>query len=226
MREIVLDTETTGLDQQNDKIIEIACIELKNCVQTGNIFQKYINPEKEISDDAVKIHGLTNDFLIKKPLFKEIIKDFLNFIKKDPLIIHNAEFDLGFINNELKKNNEEPVKNKIIDTLTMAREKYPGSPANLDALCRRFNIDLSSRNKHGALIDAKLTSKVYLEFKGGQQPNFNLDIKKEMKTTEDNINQYEKKKWEERIYDLKDREIENHKKLLKKIKNPIWNSYD
>ena len=146
MREIVLDIETTGLEfTRGDRIIEIGCVELINYLPTGNIYQKYLNTEKNIQESAEIVQGLTNDFLKLKPSFKKIVPSFLEFIKKDPLVVHNAEFDLGFINNELKINNLSQINNTIIDTLIMARKKFPGSPANLDALCRRFDIDLEVR---------------------------------------------------------------------------------
>ena len=228
MREVVLDTETTGLSASTgDKIIEIACVELNNFVPSGKIFQKYINPEKIISESAEKIHGLTNNFLDSKPLFKDVVPEFLNFIKNSPLIIHNADFDMGFIKNELKRNNLKLLNNSVIDTLQLAREKFPGSPVNLDALCRRYNIDLSVRKKHGALIDAKLTAQVYLELKGGQQPNFNLISIKDVKKKIIQKNEEEKtKKWEERSFELTKDEILKHKEFIKKLKNPTWNSYD
>ena len=226
MREVVLDTETTGLEyNEGHKIIEIACVELLNFVPTGKIFQKYINPEKNISESAEKIHGLTNDFLLKKEVFKEIVPDFTSFIKDAPLIIHNATFDMGFINNELKSNGLKIIKNSIIDTLIIARKKFPGSPANLDALCRRFNIDLTTREKHGALIDAKLTAQVYLELKGGQQPNLILDSKTEDKK-ENKIKDFGNEKLQERTFNLSEEEKDKHKEFLKKIKDPIWNQYN
>ena len=222
MREIVLDTETTGLDfTKGDKIIEVACVELINHIPTGNIYQEYLNPEKDISEEAEKIHGLTSDFLEQKPTFKKIAPSFLKFIKNDPLVIHNAKFDLSFINNELKTNNLNLIKNSAIDTLILARKKFPGSPVNLDALCRRFNIDLEIRKKHGALIDAKLTAKVYLELKGGQQPNFNLDLKTDTVLDEKEQNTSFKKKWEERIFSLSNEETNKHKKFIKKIRKII-----
>ena len=227
MREIVLDTETTGLDfTKGDKIIEVACVKLINHIPTGNIYQEYLNPEKDISEEAEKIHGLTSDFLKQKPPFKKIVPSFLKFIKNDPLVIHNAKFDLSFINNELKTNNLNLIKNSAIDTLILARKKFPGSPVNLDALCRRFNIDLEIRKKHGALIDAKLTAKVYLELKGGQQPNFNLDLKTDTVLDEKEQNTSFKKKWEERIFSLSNEETNKHKKFIKKIRKPLWNFYN
>ena len=227
MREIVLDTETTGLDfTKGDKIIEIACVELRNHIPTGKTYQEYLNPGKDISEEAEKIHGLTNDFLKQKPIFKKIAPGFLEFIKNDPLVIHNAEFDLGFINNELKINNLNLIKNPTIDTLILARKKFPGSPANLNALCQRFNIDLTIRKKHGGLIDAKLTSQVYLELKGGQQPIFNLDLKKDISQDEKKQNGSFKKKWEERIFALSNEDTEKHKKFIKKIRKPLWDFYN
>ena len=181
MREVVLDIETTGLEYNlGHKVIEIACIELSNFLPTGEAYQTYINPERESSSSAKEQHGISDDFLKDKKLFKEVIPDFLKFIKNSPIVAHNgAAFDIPFLNYELKSNKFDVIKNPIIDTLILAREKFPGSPANLDALCRRFDIDLSDREKHGALIDAKLLAKVYLELKGGQQPNLTLDSKKE-----------------------------------------------
>ena len=197
MREIVLDIETTGLVYKNgDKIIEIACIELSNLIPTGKIFQTYINPDGRSVGESVKIHNLTDEFLKNKKFFKEKIPDFLKFIKKDPLVVHNGTlFDIPFLNYELNNNNLNIIKNPITDTLHLSRKKFPNSPANLDALCRRFNIDLTIRKKHGALIDAKLLAKVYLELKGGQQPNFNLEQGKELEQNNNQgLNKYKKKK--------------------------------
>ena len=227
MREIVLDTETTGLEfTKGDKIIEIGCVELINHIPTGKTYQQYLNPLQNISEKAEEIHGITNDDLKQKPFFKKIVPKFLKFIKNDPLVIHNAEFDLGFINNELTKNNLETLNNPIIDTLLIARKKFPNSPVKLDALCRRFSIDLDIRKKHGALIDAKLLAEVYLELKGGQQPNFNFDKnKRKIFQGKEKKLEFKEKKWEERIYPLSEDEKKQHKKLLEKIKDPIWKLY-
>ena len=176
MREIVLDTETTGLDCSNgDKIVEIGVIELENHIQTGKYFHSYINPQKKSDPKAEKIHGLTQEFLSDKPLFNEIAEDFLEFISDSKIIIHNAPFDLGFINSELKSCDMSDIdENLVIDTLLLAKKKYTGQSVSLDALCRKFNIDISNRTIHGALKDAKLLSLVYLELIGGKQTRLNF----------------------------------------------------
>ena len=170
MREIVLDTETTGLDPfSGDRIVEIACVELINCIPTGSFFHTYVNPERDVPERATQVHGLTLDFLKDFPVFESVYEKFLSFVKNDPLVIHNATFDLKFLNYELKQKSQAPLSNPSVDTLRIARSKFPGSPASLDALCRRFKIDLSSRTQHGALVDCELLSGVYLELCGGRQ---------------------------------------------------------
>ena len=179
MREIVLDTETTGLDPSaGHRIVEIGCVELINHVATGRTFQRFINPEMEMPAEALAIHGLTDEFLAQKPVFAEVADSFLEFIEEPTLVIHNAEFDLGFINAELERLSRAPVAAKCtVDTVQVARRKFPGAPASLDALCRRFQIDNAERTLHGALLDAKLLSEVYLELIGGRQPGFELATK-------------------------------------------------
>ncbi|MEX2201240.1 MAG: DNA polymerase III subunit epsilon [Dongiaceae bacterium] len=176
MREVILDTETTGLDPRNgDRIIEIACIELLNHLPTGRTWQAYVNPEREVSVAALDVHGITDSFLRDKPVFAEIVADFLEFIGDAPLVIHNAEFDLGFLNAELGRLGFPPLPaSRGKDTVALARRKFPGSPASLDALCKRFNIDNSARTKHGALLDAELLADVYLELVGGRQAGLEL----------------------------------------------------
>ena len=176
MREIVLDTETTGLDPgTGDKIVEIGAVELWNHLPTGKTFHKYLNPERNMPEEAQAVHGLTEDFLRDKPLFSQIVDDFLRFIKDSKLIIHNASFDMKFINAELELAKKSKLSGDIaIDTLSIARKKFPGSPASLDALCRRFNIDNSARTLHGALLDSEILAEVYLELIGGRQPDFGL----------------------------------------------------
>lgn len=176
MREIVLDTETTGLSPADgDRIVEIGCIELVNHLASGKTFHCFVNPEMAMPTAAFEVHGHSDEFLADKPKFADIAGDFLAFIDAAPLVIHNASFDLGFINAELERLGREPVPlSRAVDTVTMARRKYPGSPANLDALCRRFGIDNSSRTLHGALLDAELLAEVYLELIGGRQPGFAL----------------------------------------------------
>ena len=223
MREVVLDIETTGLEyKQGQKIIEIACVELSNFIPTGEIYHTFINPERESSLSAKEKHGILDDFLKDKKLFREIAPDFLEFIKNSPIIAHNGlHFDIPFLNHELKSNNFNILKNPVVDTLILAKKKFPSSPANLDALCRRFDIDLSIRKKHGALVDSKLLTKVYLELKGGQQPNLILDSKKEEKKEQ----LFEKKVLKDRKFVLSNIEEEKHKEFIKKIKNPMWNEY-
>ena len=172
MREIILDTETTGLDpRQGDRIIEIGCLELVNLKATGRSFQYYIDPERRVSEKTIEMTGITDAMLEGKPKFKDIADEFLAFIGNDPLVIHNANFDMGFLNAELANIGRAALtKNKIVDTLAIAHRKFPGAPASLDALCRRFGVDNSSRDKHGALLDSELLAEVYLELMGGKQP--------------------------------------------------------
>ncbi|WP_374384641.1 DNA polymerase III subunit epsilon [Dongia sp.] len=171
MREIVLDTETTGFDPlTGDRLVEIGCIELENHIPTGRNFHRYINPEREMPDAAFRIHGLSTAFLADKPKFAEVVEEFIAFVAEDPLVIHNAEFDMKFINFELEKAGSRAIPfQRAIDTVKMARTKFPGAPASLDALCKRFNIDNSNRTLHGALLDAQLLADVYLELLGGRQ---------------------------------------------------------
>ncbi|MCW0182325.1 DNA polymerase III subunit epsilon [Zavarzinia sp.] len=176
MREIVLDTETTGFEFANgDRIVEIGCVELMNHVPTGRTYQVYVNPEREMSEGALGVTGLTNEFLADKPLFGDVVEDFLDFIGDAPFIIHNAAFDIGFLNMELTRLEREgfPME-RAIDTVLIARRKFPGAPASLDALCKRFDVDLSKRGKHGALLDCELLAAVYLELIGGRQQGFSL----------------------------------------------------
>lgn len=178
MRELVLDTETTGLSPtRGDRLVEVACVEIVNFVPTGRFYHTYINPQRDVSKEAEAVHGLNWGFLKDYPLFSEIAEDFLNFIQGDQLVIHNAEFDLRFLNAELGALKKNFLENSVVDTLQIARKKFPGSPASLDALCRRFQIDNSHRDKHGALLDCHLLSSVYLELSGGKQPGFDLDQK-------------------------------------------------
>jgi DNA polymerase-3 subunit epsilon len=176
MREIVLDTETTGFDPAaGHRIAEIGCVEMVNQVETGNTFQKYVNPERDMPEQAFAVHGLSEEFLSQKPLFAEVADEFLEFIGDATLIIHNAEFDVGFLNAELKRVERPPIDmSRVVDTVSMARKKFPGAQANLDALCRRFQIDNSDRDLHGALKDAQLLAGVYVELIGGQQHGLEL----------------------------------------------------
>ena len=186
MREIVLDTETTGISPQDGhRLVEIGCLELFNHVATGKFFHTYINPERDMPEGAFRVHGLSEAFLSDKPKFSEVADDFLEFIGEDPLVIHNASFDMGFINAELKRIGRSSLPMaRAIDTLEIARRKYPGAQNNLDALCRRFNVDNSGRTKHGALLDSELLAEVYLELMGGRQPGLVLQRELAAKTGE------------------------------------------
>lgn len=181
MREIILDTETTGLND-SDRIIEIACHELHHYLPTGRTYHTYINPEMAISAKAFETHGISLDMLRDKPVFKDIMTDFLAFIGDAPLVIHNAAFDMRFINRALDENGASPLTNPIIDTLMLARTQLPGSPASLDALCKRFKIDRSQRDKHGAFVDCHLLAQVYLELRGGRQQGLVLGGHQEQET--------------------------------------------
>lgn len=186
IREIVFDTETTGFDAKgDDRITEIGCIEIIDLLPTGESFHAYLDPQRDISEKVTQITGLTREFLDGKPLFKDVAQDFLDFVKDSQLIAHNADFDRSFINESLIRAGFDPVPPKqFTDTLRMARAKFPGSPASLDALCKRFDISLASRDKHGAIIDSELLAQVYLELKGGRARSLGLNIEqnKEVET--------------------------------------------
>ena len=220
MREVILDTETTGLNPSNgDRVVEIGCVELVNHISTGETYHQYINPEKPMPEDAFKIHGLSDDFLSTFPKMSEVIDDFLNFIADSPLIIHNAEFDLRFLNAELELLKRPPLNiNKAVDTVKLARNKFPGASVSLDALCKRFNVDNSSRSLHGALLDADLLASVYLELIGGKQPDFELSSKELMRKTVDE----KQSNRNPRAYKLTEKENKAHKEFLEKLTKPIW----
>lgn len=177
MREIVLDTETTGLKpEEGHRLVEIGCVELFNHMPTGRVFHEYINPGRDMPEEAFRVHGLSSAFLADKPAFEAVADAFLAFIDDAPLVIHNAAFDLGFLNAELEWAGRAPLADaRAIDTVMMARTKFPGSPASLDALCRRFGVDNSGREKHGALLDSELLAEVYLELIGGREPGLVLE---------------------------------------------------
>jgi len=177
MKEVLLDTETTGLSSVSDKIIEIACIEIDDHIPTGKNFHFFLNPEMEISQGAYDTHGISREFLVDKPKFKDVADDFLKFIENKKLVIHNAEFDMAFLNKELKEAGKLAIKaDLIIDTLNIAREKFPGAQNSLDALCKRFKIDNSRRQKHSALLDCELLAKVYIELLEKKEPTFQFDM--------------------------------------------------
>ena len=186
MREIVLDTETTGLDPADGhRVIEIGCVELVDHFPTGRSFQRYLNPERDMPPDAQRIHGITTEFLLDKPLFAHVAGEFLEFIGDAPLVIHNASFDLKFLNSELHRLAHPPISSaRAIDTVDIAKSKYPGARFSLDELCKRFGIDLSSRSLHGALLDAELTAQVYLELVGGRQKRLLLSAVDEAASAE------------------------------------------
>ena len=212
MREIVLDTETTGISvKDGHRIVEIGCIELENLIPTKNKFHFYLNPERKVSEQAFKIHGYSDEFLSKQKKFNEIVNEFLEFIKDKRLIIHNAEFDLTHLNNELKLLGLEKVDNEVIDTLVLARNKFPGSQISLDALCKRFRIDNSRRVTHTALIDCDLLAKVYINLIDQREPSLNFkEIKNQYEKKDDLILNYYKK-----IVKPSEIEKNKHKEYLK-----------
>ena len=226
MREIVLDTETTGLSPETgDRIVEIGCVELFNHVPTGKTFQTYLNPERSMDVGAQEIHGLTDDFLLNQPIFLKIVDEFLSFIGESTLIIHNAEFDLAFMNSELKRIGGKNIEfERVIDTLAVARKKFPGAQNNLDALCRRFNIDNSRRNLHGALLDSEILAEVYLELIGGKEPDLNLvNQKKEDGKKTTTSRRHANKRDKTLKYGISQVEEEQHLEFMQNLKNPIWN---
>lgn len=225
MREIVLDTESTGLDPKSGhRLVEIGCLELMNHVPTGNVFHCYINPERDMPQEAFNVHGLSEEFLRDHPVFKDVAEKFLEFIQDDILVIHNARFDMKFLNHELGSLEIVPLSfERVIDTLQIAREKFPGSPANLDALCRRFNVDNSTRVKHGALLDAELLAEVYLELIGGRQSTFHLE--EEAQHVLSKVDGYTQNVRPIRSFPASEEELKNHKEILGKISNALWNSF-
>lgn len=222
MREIALDTETTGLDPNTGhRIVEIGCVEMVNRVTTGEAFHVYLNPDRDMPEEAFKVHGLSAEFLSDKPRFAEVVEDFLTFIRDSPLVIHNAQFDMKFINHELKRCGKAEIPmERSIDTVVMARRKFPGSPANLDALCKRFNIDLSARTLHGALLDAELLADVYLELHGGRQSK--LSLKQQVEEQAVTVAATRTEKLEPRDFPPSAEELEAHGAFLKKISNALW----
>ena len=225
MIEIVLDTETTGLSvEKGHRIVEIGCIELENQIPTKRFFHRIVNPKRSVSEDAYKIHGYSDSFLSTKKEFSEIANDFLEFIKGNKLIIHNAEFDLAFLNSELRIIKKEPIlKERVIDTLELARLKFPGSSASLDALCKRFKIDNSKRKKHDAITDCELLSKVYINLIGQKEPKLNLD-NEEISDISFKNNLSKGKNNLRKIIKPNDQEISLHKDYLKSyLKKNLYN---
>ena len=222
VREIVLDTETTGFKpEEGHRLVEIGCVELVNHVATGGKFHVYINPMRPVPPEASAVHGLTDEFLADKPLFTEVVGEFLEFIGDAPLVIHNAAFDMAFLNAELKWAGFPPLKNTPTDTLAMVRQRFPGSPATLDALCKRFGIDNSSRTFHGALLDAQLLGEVYLELMGGRQAGLALAAGPAAKGGGPVI-RIERPYREPRAHRPTEAELAAHAEMVGKIKNAVW----
>ncbi|MDD3029635.1 MAG: DNA polymerase III subunit epsilon [Alphaproteobacteria bacterium] len=223
MREIVFDTETTGLEPlRGDRIVEIGCVELHNHVTTGRTFQVYLNPERSMPSEAAMVHGLTDEFLADKPLFAEKVDDFLAFIENSPLVAHNATFDMNFVNAELTRCGFKRLEaERAIDTVAIARRMFPGSPASLDALCKRFGIDASGRQLHGALLDAQLLAEVYLELRGGRQPG--LDMLSAQKSSENGeVVRAPAMPRKPRVFSVPAEERAAHDVFLDTLKNPLW----
>ena len=214
MIEVILDTETTGLSADKDRIVEIACIELNNHIPTKNIFHTFINPETKVSADAFNVHGYSDEFLSNKLKFREIAKNFLDFIKDKKLIIHNADFDLGFLNNELRRLNIKPIlKSDVVDTLQIARSKFPGVGNSLDALCKRYKINVEAREKHSALVDCHLLSKVYIELIDKKELTLDLELSNKGNIEQMRLNNENRQGI---IVPISPEKVEEYKKFLKK----------
>ena len=213
MNEIFLDTETTGLSfQEGHKIVEIACIETQDLIPTNKIFHTLINPERDMPEEAFKIHGFSKEFLSSKKTFNQIADEFLDFIKGKKIIIHNANFDLGFLNNELGKIKKQTInQTEVIDSLEVARNKFPGTSNSLDALCKRFNIDLSKRAKHNALLDCELLREVYINLLDAKEPKFNLSSPGSSQSQPNNI----KMSYSKKIIEISEEDLKRHKQYLK-----------
>ena len=221
MKEVILDTETTGISvREGHRIVEIGCIELENLIPTKKKFHCYLNPERKVSEKALEVHGYTDEFLSKQKKFKEIVTEFMDFINDKKLIIHNAEFDLSHLNHELEILGMDKIKNQVVDTLSLARDKFPGSSISLDALCKRYRIDNSKREKHTALVDCDLLTKVYINLIDQKEPTLDfqkLDNKSQILENQ-NILYYKK------IIKISPEELDNHKKFLKKdLKKNFFN---
>jgi DNA polymerase-3 subunit epsilon len=225
MREIILDTETTGLDPRSgDRIVEIGCVETLNHMPTGEYFHCYVDPERDMPEGAFAVHGLSSEFLSDKPKFAEIVDSFLEFIGDAPLVIHNAEFDLRFLDAELTLLGRPLIdRSRSVDTVALARRRFPGAQANLDALCRRFEIDLTRREKHGALLDAELLAEVYLYLMGGRQPGLDLNVDA-VKTDTQEAADIERPLRPARPHAPSSAEAEAHEALVDQITEPIWRS--
>ncbi len=229
MREIVLDTETTGLDPENGhRVVEIGAVELMNHLPTGRVFHEYINPERDMPADAEKIHGISSAFLEDKPVFARITEAFLAFLDQDGdgepapgvLVIHNAAFDMKFLNSELSRLGHPAISNdRVVDSLQLARQRFPGAPASLDALCRRFDVDSSARTKHGALLDSELLAEVYLGLIGGRQPDLDLALSS---VGEQVVIKKTRVPRPARVYAPSAAELMAHEQFITRIKAPLW----
>jgi DNA polymerase-3 subunit epsilon len=224
-RKLILDTETTGLNFYDDRLIEIGIVELIDNVLTQNYFHEYINPEINISLSAQKVHGISNKFLIGKPTFSNIVKKFLDFIKDDTIIIHNAEFDTNFINKELQNCGLNNIKNSIIDTIRIAKKEFPGQTVNLDSLCKKLGVINTRQDFHGALLDATLLSKVYLKLTTGKQENFNLTEKKLININNNKNTKNLKSSFSlprEKLMNVSDYEKKQHESFITEMTDPLW----
>ena len=224
LREVVLDTETTGLNpDEGHRLVEVGCLELVNHLPTGNVFHTYLNPMRDVPPEAARVHGLTAEFLKAHPLFSEKVDGFLEFIGDSTLVIHNAEFDMKFINAELKTSGFKALPmSRVVDTLLLARQKFPGQPANLDALCRRFKIDNSERKLHGALLDSELLAEVYLQLIGGRQHGLGLGNELAAPQSQALNAKIKRQKRPPRSFPPANDEVAAHEALIDKIKDALW----
>jgi DNA polymerase-3 subunit epsilon len=221
MREVVLDTETTGLNPKEDRLIEIGCVELVNYIPTGRSFHTYINPMRKVNPGAVKVHGLTDSFLEDKPLFHEVASEFIEFIGFDPIVAHNADFDVAFLNEALDLCFLPPLPNQVVNTLALARQVKKGGLHNLDALCKHYGIDTAKRTKHGALIDSEILAEVYLHLRGGRQ--FGLGLPAAEKKAADCVApEYPPRP---HISKITDAERDAHAAFIAELKNSVWSTY-
>lgn len=229
MRQVIVDTETTGLSPASGhRVVEIGCIELKNYLPTGREYHTYLDPERDMPAQAQEVHGLSAEFLAGKPKFADIAQEFLDFLGDSPLVMHNASFDLSFINAELARAARPPLEAaRSVDTVAMARQKYPGQHASLDALCRRFGIDLSVREKHGALLDAKLLARVYLELIGGREPGLELaagdNAAADGSAPDDEQHRPRGRRGQNAAIGPSAEELAAHAAFVARLKDPIWN---
>jgi DNA polymerase III subunit epsilon len=224
MRHVILDTETTGFDPlQGHRIVEIGCVEMVGHIATGRTYQCYLNPERDVPMAAQNVHGITDDFLKDKPLFSQVVEEFLDFIGEDPLVIHNAPFDMAFLNAELTRIGFTALpKTRAIDTVLLARKAFPGAPASLDALCKRFKIDASNRQLHGALLDARLLADVFVELSGGKQTGLNMEFANNTKTSDKKIAATQTTLRPQREFPLSDAERDAHNAAIETIRDSVW----